>query len=100
MLFQMQKTRLKSDARHRIGEHLIDAAAEVGLETVGLLAVVVVLTDVVMNEKERTQTTKRKNSGQKSACAHSEWQKAVRLRVSVGLGNSELAKMETEWQIT
>ena len=52
MLFQMQKTRLKSDTCHRIGNHLIDAAAEVGVETVGPLDVVVVLSDVVMNGKE------------------------------------------------
>ena len=65
MLFQMQKTRLKSEARHGIGEHLIDAAAEVGVETVGPLPVFVVLTDVVMNGKERARETKRTNSGRR-----------------------------------
>ena len=52
----MQKTRLKSDYCHGIGKHLIDAAAEVGVETVGLLVVVVVLTGRVMNVKERART--------------------------------------------
>ena len=36
----MPKTRHKLDVCHGIGEHLIDAAAEVSVETVGLLAVV------------------------------------------------------------
>ena len=58
----MQKTRLKSEACHGIGEHLIDAAAEVGVETVGLLAVVVALSDVVMNGKERARTFQTSNS--------------------------------------
>ena len=62
MLFQMQKTRLKSEARHGIGEHLIDAAIEVGVETVGLLPVVVVLTDVVMNGKEQAHVRASKNA--------------------------------------
>ena len=61
----MQKTRLKSEDCHRIGKHLIDAAAEVGFETLGLHAVVVVLTDVVLNEKERAH--RRTNSGQTGA---------------------------------
>ena len=46
----MQKTRLNLDTRQGIGKHLIDAAAEVGVETVGLHAVVVVLTGRVTNE--------------------------------------------------
>ena len=49
MLFQMQKTRLKSDACQRIGDHLIDVAAEVGVQAVRLLAVVVVLMGRVLN---------------------------------------------------
>ena len=45
----MQKTRLNSDACQGIGDHLIDVAAEVGVEAVALLAVVAVLTGRVMN---------------------------------------------------
>ena len=46
----MPKTRLKLDVCHGIGEHLIDAAAEVGVETVALLVVVIVLTGRVLNK--------------------------------------------------
>ena len=49
MLFQMQKTRLNSDARQGIGNHWIDRAAEVSVEAVRLLAVVVELMGRVMN---------------------------------------------------
>ena len=63
MLFQMQKTRLKSEARHGIGEHLIDAAAEVGVETVGLLAVLIVLSGCIMNGKECARTSKSRGNG-------------------------------------
>ena len=51
MLFQMQKTRLNSDTRHGIGNHLIDVAAEVGDEVVSVLVVVVVPTGCVLNGK-------------------------------------------------
>ena len=47
----MQKTRLNLDTRHRIGNHLIDVAAEVYVEAVAHLVVVVVLTGRVLNEK-------------------------------------------------
>ena len=63
----MQKTRLDSDACQGIGDHWIDMAAEVKVEPVHPLAVVVVLTGRVMNGKERI--TGRTNSGEKNACA-------------------------------
>ena len=49
--FKCKKTRLNSDTRHGIGKHLIDVAAEVGVEAVALLVVIVVLTGCVLNEK-------------------------------------------------
>ena len=65
MPFQMQKTRLNLDTRHGIGNHLIDVAAEVCVEAVALLVVVVVLTGRVLNGKReradvqnRTRTAK------------------------------------------
>ena len=53
----MQKTRLELDTRQGNGNHWIDMAAEVHVEAVLLLAVVVVLVDAVMNGKERMQTS-------------------------------------------
>ena len=60
----MEKTRLNSGNHHGIGVHRIDVAAEVGVEVVGLLTVVVVLTGHVMNGKERVQTSKVGHGGQ------------------------------------
>ena len=53
----MQKTRLKSDALHGIGENLIDAATEVAVETIVLLAVVVVSTYRPRYERKRAHVT-------------------------------------------
>ena len=60
----MPKTRLKLDVCHGIGEHLIDAAAEVSVETVALLVVVIVLTSRVLNGKRAR--------GRPKSCANSE----------------------------
>ena len=59
MLFQMQKTRLNLDTRHRIGNHLIDVAAEVYVEAVALLVVVVVLTGRVLNGRSASTQVKK-----------------------------------------
>ena len=63
MLFQMQKTRLNLDACHRIGNHLIDVAAEVGVEAVALLAVVVVLSGLVLYRKRACGRPKSRANG-------------------------------------
>ena len=63
MLFQMQKTRLNSNGCHGIGAHGVDVAAEVGVEAVHLLAVVVVLTGRVMNGKESQRHPKSRANG-------------------------------------
>ena len=54
----MQKTRLNSDTRHGIGNHLIDVAAEVGDEVVSVLVVFVVPTGRVLNGKEHPLRSK------------------------------------------
>ena len=59
MPFQVQKTRLKSDPCHRIGDHWTDVAAEVNVDIVGFLGVIFVLIDHVMNGKERGETAKQ-----------------------------------------
>ena len=60
----MQKTRLKSDACHGIGDHLIDPVAEVGVGIVGLLAVVVVLSGLVLNGKRARGRPKSRANGE------------------------------------
>ena len=47
----MQKTRLNLDTCHRLGDHWIDVATEVGIEAFALLVVVFVLIGRVMNGK-------------------------------------------------
>ena len=73
MPFQMQKTRLNLDTRHRIGNHLINVAAEVGVAVVGVLVVVVVLSGRVMNRLKSARTSKiareRRNNQTKSRTA-------------------------------
>ena len=84
MPFQMQKTRLNLDTCHRIGDHLIDVAAEVGVEVVGVLVVVLVLTGRVLNGKRAPTQVKKPR-----ARAHSE---SRTLRQ-----NSQLAKKESAY---
>ena len=59
VLFQKQKTRLKSDACQEIGNPWVDVAAEVDFEAVCHLGVVVVLTGRVLNGKERADVQNR-----------------------------------------
>ena len=64
MPFQMQKTRLNSDTRHGIGNHLIDVAAEVGDEVVSVLVVFVVPTGRVLNGKRARGRPKPRANGE------------------------------------
>ena len=75
----MQKTRLKSDYCHGIGVPRIDVAAEVALKASASLQLLWYL-----------QAAIRTHSGR--ACALNP--------TGAGHGNSKLAKMETEWQIS
>ena len=61
--FQMQKTRLNSDACQGIGDHWIDMAAEVGVEVSASLQSLLYLQAALWTEKsawldERTQVRK------------------------------------------
>ena len=70
MPFQMQKTRLNLDTRHRIGNHLIDVAAEVGVDVVALHVVVVVLSGRVLNGKRAPTQVKKTACGRPKSRAN------------------------------